>query len=118
MAERRAILIGVDGYSFQPLTSAVNDAVALRDSLVSRSTPSLPAVFEEADITLLAAPGVAAPPIPGGLPATRNSILSTLRPLYDTHDPAELLLVFFAGHGLAVSPDGRVRETLILPSDV
>jgi uncharacterized caspase-like protein len=118
MAGKQAILIGVDGYSFRPLTSAVNDAVAMRDALVGRSTPHLQPIFDDADVTLLVTPHANASSNPGTELATRDAILRTLKSHYDTTDPASLILVYFAGHGLAVSPDGRVRETLILPSDV
>lgn len=118
MADRRAILIGVDGYSFRPLTSAVNDAMAMREALTGRSKPGLNPIFDDSEITVLATPlpGVSAPP--GTEIATRNAVLGALKPQYDSNDPADFLMVYFAGHGLAVSPDGRVRETLILPSDV
>lgn len=118
MADKRAILIGVDGYGFRPLTSAVNDAVAMREALVGRSTPQLKPIFDDTEITLLATPHPNASVNPGTAQATRDEILGALRPHYDTNDPAAFLLVYFAGHGLTASPDGRVRETLILPSDV
>lgn len=118
MAERRAILIGVDGYSFRPLTSAVNDAMAMREALAGRSTPRLNPIFDDSEMTLFATPlpGNSAPP--DAEPATRKAILGALKPYYDSNDPADFLMVYFAGHGLTASPDGRVRETLILPSDV
>jgi uncharacterized caspase-like protein len=108
----------VDGYTFRPLTSAVNDALALRDALVSRSTPALPPVVSDDDVALLLTPAPDAPAVEGAATATRDAILAALRPHYDASNPAAFLLVYFAGHGLAVSPDGRVRHTLILASDV
>lgn len=118
MADKRAILIGVDAYGFRPLTSAVNDAVAMREALVGRSTPPQQPILDDTEITLLATPQVGVSVNSRTAPATRDEILSALRPHYDTTDPAAFLLVYFAGHGLTASPDGRVRETLILPSDV
>jgi hypothetical protein len=118
MAKRCAILVGIDGYEFRPLASAVNDVISIRDALVGLDDPSLPKIVQMADVTLLATPepGKAGPC--GSLPATRHAILAELKAHYDNPDPAEFLLVYFAGHGLVTSPDGRVRETLILPSDV
>jgi hypothetical protein len=118
MAERHAILIGIDGYSFRPLASAVNDAVAMRDALLGRGTLALSPIFAENEFSLLTTPAVDKPAPADSVPATRESILSTLRPHYDNADPAAFLLVFFAGHGVVVSEDGRIRKTLILPSDV
>jgi hypothetical protein len=118
MADHRAILIGVDGYGFRPLLSAVNDAVAMRDALTSRSTPELAPIFRDEEVILLAAPSIGGSSPERARPATRSEILGVLKTYYDSPEPLGFLLVFFAGHGLTASPDGRVRETLILPSDV
>ncbi len=115
LAETRAILIGVDGYAFRPLASAVNDAVALRDALTGAD--GLVPMLAAEHVTLLVSPaeGVAAPE--GSAPATRDAILAALEPHYRAMDPVDRLIVFFAGHGMVASPDGRVRETLLLPAD-
>lgn len=117
LTQRRAILIGVDGYTFKPLTSAVNDAIAMRDALVSR-TSTLEPIFDEKDVVLLVTPQTGGSPIPSAVQATRDNIVTELRAQYECEDPISFLFVYFAGHGLTASPDGRVRETIILPSDV
>jgi hypothetical protein len=117
MAKRHAIIVGIDAYAFRPLASAVNDAVAMRKALTT-STADSAAVFAESEVTLLATPLVTASPVAGSQPATRDGILNQLKAHYDDNDPAAFLLFYFAGHGLVASREGRVRETVILPSDV
>ncbi len=41
-----AIIIGVDGYVFRPLASAVNDAVAVRDALTRPGPAGGPPVVD------------------------------------------------------------------------
>jgi Caspase domain len=118
MAGKRAILIGVDGYSFQPLTSAVNDVVAVRAALIGDASGNAPPIVADADITTLATPASGATTPPGSGPATRDAIVRAFRAHYDAADPIDFLLVYFAGHGLSASPHGGPRETVILPSDV
>lgn len=116
MSTRRALIIGVDAYSFRPLASAVNDAVAMRDELLGQSTRA--PIVDAGNVTLLTAPLPDQRAVSSNGPATRDAILSVLRSEWEQTDPAEFLLVYFAGHGLVASKDGRTRETLILPSDV
>lgn len=108
----RAIVVGVDDYAFLPLSSAVNDAVAVRDALIEAG------LVAAAGVTLFAAPapGQAAPA--GSLRPRRQAILDALEPYYAGDLLADRLIVYFAGHGMTASPDGRVRESLVLPVDV
>ena len=120
MVERtRAIIVGVDGYGFAALSSAVNDAVAVFKALTSGGPGDAPPIVPDAgDVTLLAspAPGQVAPP--GSLPATQDNILDALRPLYAEATAFNRLIFYFSGHGMTASRDGRVGVPLILPSDV
>ncbi|GAB5375402.1 MAG: hypothetical protein AcusKO_18640 [Acuticoccus sp.] len=108
-------MIGVDDYGFAPLSSAVNDALAVRDALAGGDggTP----IVAANDITLLLAPRDGADLPAGAIRATRDAILDALHPHYVSDDPADILIVYFAGHGMSVSPDGRSSETVILPVD-
>jgi hypothetical protein len=115
---RHAILVGVDGYAFQPLASAVNDAVAMREELLGNATPALAPLFAASEVTLLATPADGNAAALGVRTATRDNVLNALKAHYEEDDPLDFLLVFFAGHGVMVSADGRTRQTLILPSDV
>jgi hypothetical protein len=66
-----AVIIGVDAYGGQPLTSAVRDALAFRDALLQLS------LVDAGSVTLLAAPAQ-----DGGLLATRDEITAALRQPY------------------------------------
>lgn len=116
--ETRAIVVGVDGYSFRPLASAVRDAVAVRDVLTHPLPGEVRPLVAEEDVTLLTTParGEAAPA--GSLPATQDAILAALEAFYKGAETAPRLIFYFAGHGLSGSRDGRVREPLIVPADV
>ena len=114
----QAILVGVDGYSFQPLSSAVNDAVAMREALTRPGGAGIPPLVEPQDVLLFATP-IAGNQVPeSSQPATRDAILAALRNHYVAEDPVDRLIFYFAGHGLTASRNGRTRESLILPSDV
>jgi hypothetical protein len=65
-----AVVIGIDDYATQPLTSAVNDAHALSDALVAVD------LVEAKDVLLLTAP-----PGPRPAPPTRKAILNALHPV-------------------------------------
>jgi hypothetical protein len=113
-----AIIIGIDGYAFAPLTSAVNDAVALRDELTAPGPGGTPPLVAAADVTLLASPGPGQPAPPGSRPATRRAILDALKAHYESPAARRRLIFYFAGHGMSASRDGRVREALLLAADV
>lgn len=107
---QRALFIGVDDYPFAPLSSCVNDAVAMRDALVGLK------VFRPEECTLMTSP---AAPGSVGLP-TRGGILGWFLPLYELTVPLDRLLVFFAGHGMSVrlGREAGALRTVLLPADV
>lgn len=115
MRDSRAILVGVDGYSFRPLDSAVNDVIAMRDTLtgIDGGEP----MVDAGKISLLASPAPGKSTPNGARPATQESILDELKSYYDGSTNCDRLIFYFAGHGLAASRDGRVRQSLILPVD-
>ena len=103
-----AIVIGIDDYQTQPLTSAVKDAVKFCDTLVE-----LKLVVEREDVDLLIAPGDGAAP-------TRKGILDALRPFYTLERNVDRLFVYYAGHGLLAFADGAraLHHTALVPVDV
>lgn len=113
-----AIIIGIDGYALTPLTSAVNDAVALRDELTAPGLGGTLPLVAAADVTFLASPGPDQPAPPGSRPATRRAILDALKVHYESPAARGRLIFYFAGHGMSASRDGRVREALLLAADV
>lgn len=91
---RWAVLVGVDEYKspgIPPLSGAVADARAIRQALVQY------AEFPESQVTLLTSDG---PVKPGAV-----SILEKLEEIKAAAKPGDLMLFFFAGHGVQV--DGQ-----------
>ena len=112
----QCLLIGVDDYAFGPLSSAVNDALAVRDKLVALG------LFREDEITMLASP---TPQWQGQLPqgtrsATCDEILAALHSLYVAKSPPQRFLFYFAGHGISTyrEPAQATLTTVLLPADV
>src|SRR5215475_1154458 len=99
----RAIIIGIDGYAGQPLTSAVRDATAFRDCLIK-----LELVRPEDVIFLTDAA------------ADRDGIGAALKQVYDNGLDIDRLYVYFSGHGMMAPADaaGSVLCTALIPSDV
>jgi uncharacterized caspase-like protein len=104
-----AIIIGIDAYAAQPLTSAVNDARLFRQALVD-----LRLVGPE-DIHQITAPSENG----GDLP-TRRGILDALRPYYTGEKSVGRLFVYYAGHGLLAfaDPAHTLARTALVPVDV
>jgi uncharacterized caspase-like protein len=104
-----AVVVGVDAYADQPLTSAVHDALAFRDELVSLG------LVQPTDVRLLTAPVVG-----GSTLADSRNIDRTLHDVYDTGSGADRLFVFFAGHGLLAPTDvaRSVFQTAFVPVDL
>jgi Caspase domain len=104
-----AIIVGIDDYRDQPLTSAVNDALAFRDALVELD------LVDAGSITLLTSPAQ-----PGSPPATRNAITAALREQYLHGDEADRMYVFFSGHGMQVQTKAShaTSATAFLPADI
>ncbi len=91
---RWAIVVGVDRYAdakIPPLSGAVADAGAIRDVLIES------AEFPASQVLALLSDGAAKP--------TQIAILDTLEEVKHAARPGDLLLFFFAGHGIEV--DGR-----------
>ena len=106
----RGLFIGIDHYSFEPLTSCVNDAVAMRDCFVALG------LLAQAECTLMTAPSV---PGSRGEP-TREGILDALLTLYDAQEPVDRLFVYFSGHGLSarLGREANALRTVIVPAGV
>jgi Flp pilus assembly protein TadD len=91
---RWAVVVGVDRYAdakIPPLSGAVADAGAIRDVLIES------AEFPASQVRVLLSDGAAKP--------THVAILETLDEVKQAARPGDLLLFFFAGHGIEV--DGR-----------
>jgi Tfp pilus assembly protein PilF len=92
--DRWALIVGVDQYQSKdipPLSGAVADARAVRQALVQYAD------FPEAQVTVLTSDGTVKP---GAV-----SILEKLEEIKAAAKPGDLLLFFFAGHGVQV--DGQ-----------
>lgn len=105
MTRAVAVIVGIDAYRRQPLTSAVNDANAVRDALIGLGS------LDEHDIILLTSDS--------GKP-TRSAIRDALYGIYKSGDTYDRLYFYFAGHGLLAPADAArgVMHTAIIPSDV
>jgi Tfp pilus assembly protein PilF len=91
---RWALIVGIDQYQtkdIDPLSGAVGDAKAIKDVLMKY------AEFTEAQVTLLVSDGVVKP--------TAGTIMDKLDEIKKAAKPEDLLLFFFAGHGVQV--DGQ-----------
>lgn len=103
------LFIGIDDYKFAPLQHCVDDAVAMRDLLVSLG------VLSSGETTLMALPACEKSIVP-----TREEILRLLLKFYDSAKPLDRLIVFYAGHGLSFR-QGRseyILNTAIVPANV
>jgi len=105
-----AVVVGIDKYSRNPLTSAVNDALAFRDALLRHKIVATPQ-----DVILLRTD-----PQPGDLEPTQHNIIDTLLSFYKNGDQLGRLIFFFAGHGILTFSDAaRARtRTVLVPVDV
>ncbi len=101
---RWAVIIGVDSYqspSIDRLAGAVGDAQAIRDTLVKYAD------FPEKQVFLLTSESAVKP--------TTRAILTKLEEIRQATQPDDMLLFFFAGHGVEV--DGQ-RYLLTYDADV
>jgi hypothetical protein len=105
-----AVVVGIDKYSKNRLTSAVNDALAFKDALLQHKIVATPQ-----DVILLRTD-----PQPGDLEPTRDNIIDTLYSFYQNGDQLGRLIFFFAGHAILTFSDAaRARtRTVLLPVDV
>ena len=104
-----ALIVGIDAYKTQPLTSAVRDAESFRDVLIELG------LVAEQDIRLLRAPAVDQAELP-----TRRRILDELLPFYTRKKIVDRLFVHYAGHGLLAFSDAArsLPRTALVPVDV
>jgi hypothetical protein len=105
-----AVIVGIDAYATQPLTSAVNDAQAFGSALVKYG------LVPKERVTLLTSPVVSG----AAGEATRENILGALYPFYREPGSAERLFFGYAGHGMLTFTDAAqaVTRTALLPVDV
>src|SRR5207245_7403021 len=105
-----AVIVGIDNYESNPLTSAVNDAVEFKDTLLAHKI-----IDSAQDVVMLTSPSA-----PGRLEPTRDKIIDTLYGFYKNGDQLERFVFFFAGHGLLTFSDAaRARtRTVLVPADV
>ncbi len=92
--DRWAVLVGIDEYqakTIDPLSGAVGDAKAVREALIKYAD------FPEGQAFLLASDGATKP--------TKTDIMVKLEEIKSAAKPTDLLLFFFAGHGVQV--DGQ-----------
>jgi uncharacterized caspase-like protein len=106
-----AIVVGIDDYVQQPLTSAVGDARAFAAALVELR------LVRESDLTLLtsADDGLVKDDSP-----TRRRILDALRPFHTGQVVVDRLFFYYAGHGLLAysDPARALARTALVPVDV
>lgn len=105
-----AVIIGIDDYASQPLTSCVNDALAFRRALLELG------LVDQDGITLLTSALV---PESSG-PADGDTIRAALQRHYEGSDNLDRLYVYFAGHGMSGQKIGSVQglRTVLVPADV
>jgi len=111
---KRCLLVGIDDYAFKPLSSAVNDALAVEAKLRALG------LFAEAEIDLLLSPrdGTAVPA--RARPATSVAILDYLEALYRASKRLDRFLFYFAGHGISARRDPAHTKlcAALIPADV
>jgi len=101
--DARAIVIGIDQYAGNSLTSAVHDAEAFRDSLIKLG------LVQPEHIAFLR-----------NTEADRDHIGAALKNIYDNGAGLDRLFFYFSGHGMMAPVDaaGAVWCTALIPSDV
>jgi len=104
-----AVIVGIDNYKNNPLSSAVNDALAFQRALLDLK------LVEAGNITLITAPAGGAEDM-----ATRKKITDALLKFYREPNLYDLLYFFFAGHGISAFDDrGQVvMHPVLLAQDV
>jgi Caspase domain len=107
--DARAIVIGIDAYVSQPLTSARADAVAFMEALIDVG------LVRGSDVTLLTSP-----PMPDSRPADAGSIGDALWKIYEDGASIDRFYFYFSGHGLAAFTNASrsILHTALLPSDI
>jgi peptidoglycan hydrolase-like protein with peptidoglycan-binding domain len=112
----KCMIIGVDGYEFKPLTSAVNDALAFSKKLLSTG------IFAESEVDFFLSPNAESKlELPKSVrAATADEIRDYLKGLYRTKLPPDRFLLYFAGHGVSAWIDAAQSKlaNVIIPSNV
>ncbi len=113
---QRCLIIGIDDYAFSPLSSAVNDALAIRSKLISTQ------LFAEDEIDLLLSPRPGSSVV---LPAnkkaaTADNMRDYIFELYTVRQPLDRFFFYYSGHGLSAWSDRAHSKlsTAIIPADV
>jgi hypothetical protein len=104
-----AVIVGIDDYEFQPLTTATRDAVAFRDALL--------------DLNLADAGGIVLLTLPrqdDSAIANRSAIVAALRDVYERAAGLDRFFFYFAGHGLSAwtSSSRSSSNTALVPGEV
>src|SRR6266567_5717767 len=104
-----AVIVGIDDYEFQPLTTATRDAVAFRDALIDLE------LADAGGIVLLTSPQREDSEL-----ADRSGIVSALRDVYDRAAELDRFFFYFAGHGLSAwtSASRSSVNTALVPREV
>jgi hypothetical protein len=104
-----AIIVGINAYRDQPLTSAVSDALAFQKALIDLG------LVNPDSIELFTAPAQA-----GSTLATSDEIIEALLELYLHGDDVDRMYVYFSGHGMLVQTKASqaTAATAFLPADV
>jgi len=114
---RHVLLIGIDNYrSARPLHGCVNDIDAIEAILLDRL--GVPA----SSIQKLAAPHAThlrAPRVPERPPTTENLRAALTALTGDAVAPGDRVLIYYAGHGTQILPDGeRTAREALVPQDI
>jgi uncharacterized caspase-like protein len=113
---QRCLIVGVDGYAFRPLSSAVNDALAIRNKLISTG------LFAADEINLLLSPRRGASAVlPANVKAaTADNIRDYMFDLYAARRPLDRFMFYYSGHCLSAWNDKTQSKlsTAIIPADV
>src|SRR5690349_14324687 len=101
-----AVIIGIDDYMSQPLTTATRDAVAFRDALLGLN------LVNASGVVLLTSPQQGNSGI-----ASRGAIVAALRDVYDRAAELDRFFLYFAGHGLSAcdSASRSSSSTALVP---
>ncbi len=104
-----AVIIGIDDYEIDPLTTARRDALIFRDALLALN------LVADTDVVLLTSPAG-----DGAGVADRRTINDTLMEVYDRGADLDRLYFFFAGHGLSAytSASRSSASTFLIPREV
>ncbi|MBV9743165.1 MAG: caspase family protein [Acidobacteriia bacterium] len=106
----KALIIGIDDYKQNPLSSAVNDAVAFRDEIITSG------IAKDTEIELFTSP-----PQAGSTPANSKAITDWLyENVYIQGDRLQRFIFYYAGHGILAYSDAAHTHarTALVPSDV